>query len=216
MTTPSTAAAGPTLAALVRDYGERVEKDRSSGSWRERLIAEAAELIRQGGWQTLTMGKLADRVGVSRQTVYNEIGSKQQLAEAVVMQEMGVFLAQVDEAFLQNPDDIVAAVRSAARTLLETAEENPLLASILTRSSETADLLALITTQAAPLIEAAKLFVSDHIGSYEIDLDEESLDVAVDAVVRIIFSHVTQPGLEPPEVVADHVAWLADRVLNGA
>jgi AcrR family transcriptional regulator len=216
MTSSETRAAGPTLAALVKDYGERVEKDRPAGSWRDRLIAEAGELIRQGGWQTLTMGKLADRVGVSRQTVYNEIGSKQQLAEAVVMQEMGVFLAQVDEAFLQNPEDIVAAVRSASRTLLETAEENPLLVSILTRSSETADLLALITTQAAPLIEAAKLFVADHIGSYDLGLDEERLEVAVDAVVRILFSHVTQPGFDPPEVVAEHVAWLADRVLNGS
>ncbi len=216
MTSSVTGAAGPTLAALVKDYGERVEKDRPAGSWRDRLIAEAAELIRQGGWQTLTMGKLADRVGVSRQTVYNEIGSKQQLAEAVVMQELGVFLAQVDEAFLQNPDDLVAAVRSASRTLLETAEENPLLVSILTRSNETADLLALITTQAAPLIEAAKLFVADHIGSYDLGLDDEKVDVAVDAVVRILFSHVTQPGMEPPDVVAEHVAWLADRVLNGA
>lgn len=216
MRTPSARAAGSTLAALVKDYGERVARDRSSGSWRSRLIGEAAQLIRQGGWQTLTMGKLADRVGVSRQTVYNEIGSKQQLAEAVVMEELGVFLAEVDQAFLQNPDDLVAAVHGAAQTVLEMAETNPLLASILTRSSDTADLLALLTTQAAPIIEAAKLFVIDHIGTYDVPLDEEHLEVALDTVVRIIFSHITQPGSEPPDVVAERIAWLADRVLNGA
>ena len=45
------------------------------------------------------MGRLADRVGVSRQTVYNEIGSKQQLGEAMIMRELEVFLRNVDAAF---------------------------------------------------------------------------------------------------------------------
>ena len=31
-------------------------------TWRDRLVAQAAELTRAGGWQAITMAKLADRV----------------------------------------------------------------------------------------------------------------------------------------------------------
>ena len=49
----------------------------------------AARFTAEHGWGALTMGKLADLVGVSRQTVYNELGGKPQLAEAMVMRELG-------------------------------------------------------------------------------------------------------------------------------
>ena len=62
----------PALTALLGVE----ETAAASGGWRERLLEEAAELTRAGGWQSITMAKLADRVGVSRQTVYNEIGTK--------------------------------------------------------------------------------------------------------------------------------------------
>ena len=52
---------------------------------RQRIVAAAAELTTASGWAQLTMAQLADLVGVSRQTVYNEIGGKPQLAEAMVL-----------------------------------------------------------------------------------------------------------------------------------
>ena len=54
----------------------------------ERIVAAAAQLTTESGWAAITMTKLADRVGVSRQTVYNEIGSKPQLAEEMVLREL--------------------------------------------------------------------------------------------------------------------------------
>ncbi len=55
------------------------------GSVRDRIIVAATEVTSEKGWAKVTMGLLADRVGVSRQTVYNEIGSKPALAEADVL-----------------------------------------------------------------------------------------------------------------------------------
>ena len=79
---------------------------------RDRLLAAAAaRFTAEHGWGALTMGKLADLVGVSRQTVYNEIGGKPQLAEAMVMRELELFLDLVDSAFHDNPDDLVARDR---------------------------------------------------------------------------------------------------------
>ena len=57
-------------------------------SHRDRLVTAAARFTAANGWAELTMAKLADLVGVSRQTVYNEIGGKPQLAEAMVLREL--------------------------------------------------------------------------------------------------------------------------------
>lgn len=201
----------PGLAALLPGYTTRATP---GGSWRDRLLAEASELTRQGGWQTLTMAKLADRVGVSRQTVYNEIGSKSQLAEAMVMHELEVFLQGVDHAFEQHPDDLVAALREAARRVLETARTNPLLHAVLSAShGAESDLLPLLTTQSAPLIEAARQMIGDHLTHYDVPLADDELDAAVDMVVRLVLSHVTLPSGSPEET-ADQIAWIARKVLE--
>lgn len=200
----------PGLTALVPGYSARG----TGRGWRDRLLVEAAELTRKGGWQTLTMAKLADRAGVSRQTVYNEIGSKSQLAEAMVMRELEVFLRVVDDAFTANPDDLVSALREAARRVLETAEGNPLLHAVLSAShGAQSDLLPLLTTQSAPLIEAARTMISGHLSGYRVPLTDEELDAATDMVVRLVLSHVTQPTGSPAET-ADRIAWIAERVLR--
>ena len=124
----------------------------------------AARFTAEHGWGALTMGKLADLVGVSRQTVYNELGGKPQLAEAMVMRELDLFLDHVDSAFLDNPDDLVAAIEAAAFRVLELARTDPLLHAILS-SSQGADseLLPLLTTNSEGLLEAAGQMIRAHV-----------------------------------------------------
>src|SRR5690348_16645989 len=97
---------------------------------RERLLTAATRFTSEHGWASLTMAKLADLVGVSRQTVYNEVGGKQELAEAMVMRELEIFLGHVDEAFLAHPDDVVDAIEAAAYRVLDLARNDPLLNAI--------------------------------------------------------------------------------------
>ena len=80
---------------------------------RDRLLTAAARFTAEHGWGALTMAKLADLIGVSRQTVYNEIGGKPQLAEAMVLRELELFLDLVDSAFQDNPDDLVERDRDS-------------------------------------------------------------------------------------------------------
>ncbi|HET6165290.1 MAG TPA: TetR family transcriptional regulator [Marmoricola sp.] len=205
----------PALSALLGsgDNGGSNGSGRSGG-WRARLVAQAAEITRAGGWQAITMAKLADKVGVSRQTVYNEIGSKRQLAEAMIMHELEVFLQAVDAAFEDNPDDLVEALREAATRVLEMARTNPLLHAVLSAShGAESSLLPLLTTQAEPLIDAAHGLVRRHLGSYDHGLDEELIDPLVDMVIRVLLSHVTTPNGSPQET-ADKIAWIAARVLR--
>jgi AcrR family transcriptional regulator len=180
-------------------------------TWRDRLLVEASELTRSGGWQAITMAKLADRVGVSRQTVYNEIGSKQQLAEAMIMRELEVFLRSVDAAFTSNPGDLVSSIRAAAVGVLRDARTNPLLHAVLSAShgAESA-LLPLLTTQAEPIIAAAGVLIRGHLASYEVPIPEDRID---DMVIRLVLSHVTAPT-SSPERTADDIAWIAQQVLG--
>lgn len=204
----------PGLVALMPGFGSG--GGHPGSAWRERLIQEAAELTRSGGWQSITMAKLADRVGVSRQTVYNEIGSKQQLGEAMIMYELEVFLQLVDEAFASNAEDLVAAIRAAATAVLRGALTNPLLRAVLSAShgAESA-LLPLLTTQSEPLIDAAGVLIRGHLANFEVPFEGRRLDALVDMVIRLVLSHVTAPA-GTPEQTGEDIAWIAQEVLAAA
>lgn len=160
------------------------------------------------------MARLAEGVGVSRQTVYNELGSKTLLAEAIVMRELAGFLEQVDGAFAGHPGDLVAAIRAAGYAVLCEARENPLLHAVLS-SAQGADseLLPLLTTHSQPVLTAAGDMIRTRLAAYAVPLPEDRVENLVDMVVRLVISHVMQPG-DAPERTADDIAWIAGRVLG--
>ena len=183
-------------------------------SLRDRLLEAAVQIMTTAGWGRVTMARLADEVGVSRQTVYNEIGTKNDLAEAMVMRELDRFLAGVTQSFDENPDDLIAAIRDSSRRVLKYAEDNALLHAVVsaTHGADT-ELLPLLTTHAESLLAAAKVVVRDRLAPYSVDLDEAHLDAAIDMVVRLVLSHVMQPSGTPVRT-ADDIAWIAARVLR--
>ena len=123
---------------------------------RERIVAEAAALTSEVGWAAVTMAALAARVGVSRQTVYNEVGSKPALGEAMVLRELERFLGVVGEAFDDHPRDLDAAVRAAVRAVLDLAADSALLRALatFTHGGDT-ELMPLLTTRSDVLVDAA-------------------------------------------------------------
>lgn len=183
-------------------------------SLRQRIVAAAVELTADVGWARVTMAQLAERVGVSRQTVYNELGSKPALAEAMILAELDRFLQVVTDAFDRNPADLVAAIRDAAAGVLEHARGNQLLHAVVsaTHGADT-ELLPLLTTHAESLLAAAKLVVGERVAPYDVGLDADQLDAAIDMVVRVVLSHVMQPS-GPPQETATDIAWIAARVLR--
>ena len=181
---------------------------------RRRIVAAAIEQTAGSGWSSVTMARLADAVGVSRQTVYNEIGSKPALAEAMVLDELARFLAVVGRAFDAHPDDLVESIRAAVRAVLELAEDNTLLHAIVSATHGAGtDLLPLLTTHAGSLLTTAKAMLADRLATYDIPLDEPRLTTATDLVVRTVLSHVMQPS-STPAATADGIAWIAQRVLT--
>ena len=166
------------------------------------------------GWASVTMARLAERVGVSRQTVYNEVGSKPRLAEAMVQQELAQFLDVVSAAFDRHEGDLLAALRAAARGVLEFAQGNELLKAVVsaTHGADT-ELLPLLTTHSEGLLATAKLVVTERLSAYALDLPPDRLDSLIDVVVRVVLSHVMQPSATPAET-ADSITWIAARILR--
>ncbi|WP_232677263.1 TetR/AcrR family transcriptional regulator [Nocardioides sp. R-C-SC26] len=180
---------------------------------RERMVDAAVRLTVDRGWSYVTMAKLADEVGVSRQTVHNEMGTKAGLAEAMILRELDRFMGVVSLAFDAHPTDLVAAIASAAEAVLEHAQDNPLLHAVVSapHGADT-ELLPLLTAHSASLLTVAKAVIGDRVGPYGIAIAQPELDAAIDMVVRLVLSHIMQPSGTPAETAAD-IAWIARRVL---
>ena len=182
---------------------------------RDRIVEAAVAMTTESGWSAVTMAALAERVGVSRQTVYNELGSKEGLAEAVILRELARFLAVVEAAFDAHPDVLVDTIEAATYGVLELAQANKLLHAVVsaTHGADT-ELLPLLTTHSQSLLGVAKAVVTERVTPYDLGLDGARLDTATDVVVRVVLSHVMQPS-GAPEETAEGIAWLAGRALRG-
>jgi AcrR family transcriptional regulator len=184
------------------------------GQFRQPIITAAIELTARSGWSAVTMVRLAEIVGVSRQTVYNELGSKTALAEAMISHELDRFLSVVRADFDRHPDDLVEGIYDAVRSVLELAHDNILLRAIASATHGTdTELLPLLTTRAGTLLTEAKTMLVQRVRSYRPPLNVEQITVMIDIVVRSVLSHVMQPS-DTPARTADALAWMATRVLG--
>src|SRR4051794_33776613 len=81
---------------------------------REALLDAAYSALAGRPWSGVRMVDVAAAAGVSRQTLYNEFGSKDGLGRALVRREADAYLAGVDSALAAprsaDPGDALAAV----------------------------------------------------------------------------------------------------------
>ncbi|MXM68410.1 TetR family transcriptional regulator [Streptomyces sp. HUCO-GS316] len=98
---------------------------------RETLLDAAFAALARRPWSAVRMVDVAAAAGVSRQTLYNEFGSKEGLARALVRREADGYLAGVDRALAQPLDgrDRLAAV---AEWTVSLSRENALVRAMLT------------------------------------------------------------------------------------
>ncbi|MDQ3935089.1 MAG: TetR/AcrR family transcriptional regulator, partial [Actinomycetota bacterium] len=85
----------------------------SRGLLRDTVLDAVGELLADREWSGVTMAEVAERSGVSRQTLYNAFGGRRDLAQAYVMREAERFIAATEQAIRSNADDPRAALASA-------------------------------------------------------------------------------------------------------
>jgi AcrR family transcriptional regulator len=98
---------------------------------RESLLDAAYTALARRPWSAVRMVDVAAAAGVSRQTLYNEFGSKEGLARALVRREADGYLAGVDRA-LATPSDARDRLTAAAEWTAGLARDNALVRAMLT------------------------------------------------------------------------------------
>ncbi|MFD0317200.1 TetR/AcrR family transcriptional regulator [Streptomyces flavalbus] len=98
---------------------------------RESLLDAAYTALLRRPWSAVRMVDVAAAAGVSRQTLYNEFGSKEGLARALVRREADGYLAGVDRA-LGAHGDARERLTATAEWTTAVARDNALVRAMLT------------------------------------------------------------------------------------
>ncbi|AJE42423.1 TetR/AcrR family transcriptional regulator [Streptomyces nodosus] len=98
---------------------------------RESLLDAAYAALLRRPWSSVRMVDVAASARVSRQTLYNEFGSKEGLARALVRREADGYLTGV-ERVLTAPSDPGERLTAAAEWTAAAARENVLVRAMLT------------------------------------------------------------------------------------
>lgn len=167
---------------------------------RETLFAAARDELQRRAWSEITMADVASAAGVSRQTLYNEFGSRDEFALALVIHEGERFMDGVDSAVREHFDDPRAAVTAAFETFLRTAGEDPLVRIVISDDGA-GGMLPFVTTQGMPVVQWATARLTATIIEGWPQAPAEKARLLAETLVRLAISHVTAPG-EAPEVTA--------------
>ena len=163
---------------------------------RETLLDAADALLDERPWAKVSMGEVAKRAGVSRQTLYNEFGGRRELAEAFVLREADRLLAGPELQIANHPRDPRAAITGALRTFLEAAGRNRLVQSMVEGSDD--GLLALVTTRDAVLMTAVERLAALIERTWP-GVDPRAARRLTETVVRLGISHAALPTARPAE-----------------
>ena len=168
---------------------------------RETLFGAMRDELERRTWSEITMSDVAGAAGVSRQTLYKEFGSREEFAQAFVIDVGDRFLDEVDAAVRQHLDNPRAAIGAALETFLRTASEDPVV-RVLLRDDGTGGMLPFVTTQGMPVVvfATAKLFETITEGWPE--APPEKAQLLAESLVRLAISYVTAPSAAPDQTAA--------------
>jgi AcrR family transcriptional regulator len=182
-------------------------------STRDALLDAAYDAAVAGDWAGTRMLDVARTAGVSRQTLYNEFGSKDSLAQALALREVERFIEGTERALDEaHPDDPIQAVAAAALSTLQRAADNSLLKAAMV--DDTSGLLSFLTTRGEPVIAAARASFENYYATHWPDLSRDAIRLAAETITRLTVSYVVLPAAVPAETIAAQFADLARKLLR--
>ena len=196
------------LRAETRAYGRAL--------LRERALDAAREVVLDRGWAAVRMGAIAAKIGISRQSLHAEFGTKDDLGNALVMRETEEFFDGLQTRLAAHPGDLAGGVSEAGEYMISVARGNPLLETILTRTSaEGGDmsLLSVLTVRGEPLLEVAVGVLGGWVREQWPTADPADVTVMVESVVRLGLSHILTPTKSPSDAASD-LALIACRCMR--
>lgn len=160
---------------------------------RETVLDAAGEAMRDRSWGDISMAAIAERAGVSRQTLYNSFGSREELARAYVSREAETFIDAVETAVAANAPNARAALAAALELFLGAAQTHPLVRAISAPEAEN-ELLPLVTTRGGPLMAEVNARLAGVILESWPHLRHRDAALVADTLARLAISHAALPG----------------------
>lgn len=170
---------------------------------RERLLDAAVEAASLHGLTRLSVGDVAKRAGLSRQTLYKHFASKDDLVAQAVLRETGTMVEEVVEA-ADRYDEPRASLEAGILTTLRLAREHPLLDRLVRTEPEA--LLPMLVGEGGPVPMAVRSVVEQIIDRRLPGLTPVEVRRAADMLSRVLVSYVVSAPDDPPEVVAAFIA----------
>jgi len=173
----------------------------------QRLLDAALEAATIHGIAKLSMGDVAGRADLSRQTLYRHFPSKQALVAAVVADETTKLIEQVTGAAVAH-DDPRSSLEAGLVAALRVSRDHPLLDRLVRTEPET--LLPLLVAEDSPAMLQIRAVVEALVAERnpEVATDPVALRRFADVVTRLLVSYAVSAPDDPPEVVAHHLAHL--------
>ena len=183
---------------------------------RDSVLDAVGELLANDAWADVTMAEVAERAGVSRQTLYNSFGGRDELAQAYLMREAGRFLEAIEDAVVSNVDDPRRALTQAAELFLSLASTHPMVRALSTQEGE--ELVALATIRGGALLIGMTDRLSELILANWPKVDPDGARLLAATLVRLAISHAVLPTGAPERTAADIARTLGpfiDELLRG-
>jgi AcrR family transcriptional regulator len=139
------------------------------------------------------MTHVAATAGVSRQTVYNEFGSRQALVEAYVRREVANLVTEVEHVVRANADAPDAAVQAAFGLFLSLASDEPVI-QIIVSDAEDGQLIRLLTDLGSAIADDR---ITRLIMAVWPQVDLADAELLADSLVRLAISHAVSPTTDP-------------------
>jgi AcrR family transcriptional regulator len=166
----------------------------------DRLLDATLEVAADHGLQRLSVADVAKRAGLSRQTLYKHVGSKDELVARAVQREaerlMAVVVAAAETA---DDDDPLGSLRAAIVTMLDVVRTHPLLDRLLATEPEA--LLPLLVDGEGSVLGEVHVVIRTMIADRMPSLSAAQVEAGADLLSRMLISYaVRSPELDPDSV----------------
>jgi AcrR family transcriptional regulator len=169
---------------------------------RDSVLDAMRDLLQTRDWSSVTLSDVARAAGISRQTIYNEFGSRQGLAQGYALRLADRLIDTVRAALDAHVGDFSAALLDGFRRFFAESAADPLVISLLTGVAKP-DLLQLITTDSAPIITRASARLAAAFDETWVTVSDEDAGILSRAIVRLCLSYVSMPPEADHDVAAD-------------
>jgi len=175
---------------------------------RDSVLDAMRELLLTQDWSAVTLSDVARLAGISRQTIYNEFGSRQGLAQGYALRLADRLVDAVQAAIDANVGNIYEAFLQGFRSFFAESAADPLVISLLSGVAKP-DLLQIITTDSGPIITRASARLTSALSQSWVDASDEDAGVLARAIVRLCLSYVSMPPEADHDVAADLARLMA-------